>query len=106
MSIFTIRTGNKEREIDTYRRYLKITEEEKYGVQQVFITAHRGSLLSVSAVPQNTQLTNIFLHFLSLLRRERSVTDPIHMNSTCVCSYHFVVCQRFSIFFLNNFCIG
>ena len=52
---------------------VKIAEEEQYGVPQVFITARSdtGVVSSQCLVPQNTQLTNIFLHFLSLLWRER-----------------------------------
>ena len=62
-------------------QHVRVVEEEQYGVLQVIVTARSdtGGVSSRCLVPQNTQLTNIFLHFLSLLWRERMGRQlPIH----------------------------
>lgn len=61
-------------------QHVRVGEDEQFGVLQLFISVRSGvSAASRCLVPQNTQLGNIFLHFLSLLWRERMGQQlPIH----------------------------
>ena len=56
-------------------QHVQVAEDEHHGVLQLIISARiegRGEGgVRLCLVPQNTELTNIFLHFLSLLWRER-----------------------------------
>ena len=56
-------------------QHVQVAEDEYHGVLQLIISARSegrgGGVIRQCLVPQNTELTNVFLHFLSLLWRER-----------------------------------